>query len=132
MLFFILANVFLGLGMWRSCEGKIQVLEGLLPSNQTVGSLLRTPNWRSRLEKFQQEVISVNSLQLKNAINQFRSNAFGKVKNLTNLPTTLSIVILKVRLPLFLSNNGEQCRHLENNSLPNRRRLQKRTAKSYV
>ncbi len=109
----------------QRCEGEILVLEGLLPFNQTVGSLLRTPRPEKPSGKIQQEVISVNSLQLKNAINQFQSNAFGKVKNLTNLPTTISVMILKARHLLFLSNNGEQCRHLENNFLPNRMRLQK-------
>ncbi len=52
--FHVLANILLFVGTLRSCiatfpgkEGKMQVLAGLAPSSQTVGSLLRT----SRLAK---------------------------------------------------------------------------------
>jgi hypothetical protein len=48
--FFILANILLGVGMIGNCagaffrkEGGILVFAGLTPSNETVGSLLRTP-----------------------------------------------------------------------------------------
>jgi hypothetical protein len=46
--FFILANILLGVGMPRCCtgvfprkEGWIEVLAGLAPSSQTLGSFLR-------------------------------------------------------------------------------------------
>ncbi len=39
-------------------------------------------------KKLGQMMVSVNSLQLKNAIGYFSSNAFGKVKNLSNLLLT--------------------------------------------
>jgi hypothetical protein len=48
LLFFKLANVFFGMGVQHGCvdafsgkEGRIQVLAGLAPSIQTIGSLLK-------------------------------------------------------------------------------------------
>jgi len=56
---------------------------------QTVESSLRPPRlaiWK--------EVSSLNSLQCKNTPIYFSSNAFGKVKNLKHLPTTITAWIL--------------------------------------
>jgi len=39
-------------GMFQEREGGIQVLAGLAPSSQRVGSLLRTPGQQSWTEKF--------------------------------------------------------------------------------
>jgi hypothetical protein len=61
------------------------VLAGLATSIQTVGSLLRNPAWEKAGSKIQQKVSLVNSLQLKNALNNFSLNPFGKVPNLPNL-----------------------------------------------
>ncbi len=66
-----------GVGMPCSCVdvfpekvGGIQVLEGLAPCSQTVGSLLRTPGQQKWLENNHRFVL-MNSLQLKNALNYF-------------------------------------------------------------
>ncbi len=48
------------MGMFPKKEGGIHSLPGLAPSNQTVGSLLRTPGWQSWLE------ISLNHISTKN------------------------------------------------------------------
>jgi hypothetical protein len=50
-------------------EGGIQALAGLAQSCQTVGSFLRTPGQKSRLEKIWQEVSSANSPQWKDMFN---------------------------------------------------------------
>ncbi len=63
----MLANVFLGVGMSRSCagwfpggKGGTQMLAGLAPKSQIVKSLLRTP-WPARQARnIQQKVRHVN------------------------------------------------------------------------
>jgi hypothetical protein len=63
--------------------GGIPVLAGQAPLWQTVGSLL-TPSKPTLLaKKFIKKESLMNSLQLKNTLNYFLLNAFGKVKNLT-------------------------------------------------
>ncbi len=56
-----LGDKFWGVGVPCSCtgafhgnEGRIQMLTGLAPSHQTVGSLLRTARWQSWLKKWSQ------------------------------------------------------------------------------
>jgi hypothetical protein len=68
---FILANVFLGVGMLHGFtgifsrkEGGIQVLEGLAPSTQTVGSLLRTP-WLTKPDRKIAPKVLIRNFQLK-------------------------------------------------------------------
>jgi hypothetical protein len=61
-------------------EGGIHVLTGKAAAIQTVGSLLRTP-WPSKLGRIiWQNVSLANSLQCKNTLNNFQSNALSKVK----------------------------------------------------
>ncbi len=67
--------------LWVCCaavfpckEGGIQVLAGLAPSSQTIGSLLRTPWLAKPATKIWQNVSSPNSLQWKNPLNYFWLN----------------------------------------------------------
>ncbi len=97
MMLFIIADVFLG---WvchiavqhvSRKEGGMQALAGLAPSCQTVGSVWITPRLAmpARKKSKKSEFNEFNSM--KNALNDFSLNVFGKVKNLTNLHTTLDI-----------------------------------------
>ncbi len=76
-------------GQFLGKEDVIQVLAGLYPSSQTVGSLLRI-SWPMicRWKKLAKSEFGEFTL-MKNKLNYFSLNAFGKVKNLTNLPTTI-------------------------------------------
>ncbi len=67
-------------------EGRIEVLAGIAPSSQTVGSILGTP----QQETIDKKVSYVNSVQWKDANNYFWSKTFGKVENLTNSLPTIS------------------------------------------
>ncbi len=67
----------------------MQVLPGLASSNQTVGK---------SIQKYWQKVSFTNSIQWKKALNYFWSNAFCKVKHLTNLSTTFCCRTL-IRIP---------------------------------
>jgi len=89
LIFFKLEKQFSGLGKplgyvgtFPTKEGDKQVLAGLAPSSQTVGSLSRTPNGN-----FLQIVCSAKSIDWKNRGNYFLSKAFYKFKKLTNLCT---------------------------------------------
>ncbi len=53
------------MGAFPGKEGAIHLLAGLAPSYQTVGSLLRTPDWHSWCKKNLQKLNSANSLQWK-------------------------------------------------------------------
>ncbi len=88
------SNEIFGVGMLHSCMhafSKIQELEGLAPSSQTEGSLLRTPWVALMARKFWQKESFVNSLHWKNTFNHFWPKTLDKVKKLTNLPTALQI-----------------------------------------
>ncbi len=93
--FFILANIFLGVGILHSCiflypgkESGIQLLIGLAPFSQIVGSLLRAPGLQSRLETLGKMWVWWIHFNWKIHAITFLSNAFGKVKNLTNYDST--------------------------------------------
>ncbi len=70
-------------------EGGIQGLVGLAQSIQTVGSLLRTPGEQSRLEKFGKKWVWQIHFIGKKTLDYIWSNSLARVKNLTNLHSTL-------------------------------------------
>jgi hypothetical protein len=94
-----MANIFFfgGGGTLRGCAGVfcgrevgIQVLAGLAPSFQTVGSLLR-PLWPPESSE---NVSLMPFTSMEKSLNYFPSTTFGHVKNMTNLPiTTINIVV---------------------------------------
>ncbi len=107
------------MGLPHCCAGafpgkydETQVLEGLTPSIQIVGSLLGNPWSAKPARKIGPKVCLVISPQWKKALNYFLLNAFGKVKNLTNLPTK----ILKIRVPSLL-NGLMRWYHCQSNTL---------------
>jgi len=75
--FFIIANLFLGLGMPCRCtdmfhkkKGLMQVLVGLAPSSQTAGSLLRTPLARKVIWTIDLSIAPITNLSI-SAITNF-------------------------------------------------------------
>jgi len=75
--------------MFHEEEGGIQVLTGLAPSSQIVGSLFRILALRTWQKKNQQKVNSMNSLKWKNTNSYFSSHKFGEIKNFTNPPAAI-------------------------------------------
>ncbi len=96
--FFVIANVFLGsvhcTAAWVHSLRRRDIGAGRsAPYGQTVRSLLRTPGCQSRLEKFDKKRVPWIHFNGKIALNYFWSNVFGKVKYLTNLPTTFIVTV---------------------------------------
>jgi hypothetical protein len=87
------------MGQFPKKEDVIQVLADPSPSSQTIGSLLRT-SWSviRRWKKLAKSEFGEFTL-MKNKLNYFSLNAFSKVKNLTNLPTTMRAT----KLSMFMS-----------------------------
>jgi len=92
----------------RSCECipqkevEIQVLADQAPCIQTEWSWLRT-YWPAKPARkiWTRKLSSVNSLQRKNRLNYFWWKEFGKVKNLTNLWTTMNSIQTRLSPILF-------------------------------
>ncbi len=92
LLIFYTCKCIFGVGTLCSCasvfsrkKDGMRVLAGLAPTSQTLGSLMKTHACLPA-RKIWKKVSSMNSLQWKNARNYFITNAFGKVKILSNLP----------------------------------------------
>jgi hypothetical protein len=107
--FFVIVNVFLGVGTRCSCAGVypgkesgIQVF-GRSPFAKRWDPYWEPPGWLWQPKNRNK----VSSVKWKNTVNNFWSNAFGKVQTLTNLPTTTFIPSLSVSMKYDTLLSGE-------------------------
>ncbi len=125
LLFFILANVLLGVVVLHGCmgtlfgkEGGIQVLAGLVPSSQKVGSLLKKPwpakpdrkvwqkefrqihfNWKMHLATFDIMILAFSWFGKIGCCLQTNSKNRKKYKESRIIFTKLLMIIYKIEVP---------------------------------